>query len=61
MELMDYCDICNVLDREIKDTVAKKDSYIQKNGYDDYVGRFDVQIATISRLYGKFREAMKEV
>lgn len=49
-------DVFNIIDHEIKQQMAYKNAYIQKNGFKhkDVLNEFDVVISTLSSLYGRF-------
>lgn len=49
-------DIYGIIDQKIKTEMARKNEYIQKNGYKhtDVLNRFDTVISTLSSLYGEF-------
>lgn len=52
-------EIYAIIDEEIKQQMALKNSYIQKNGYKhtDILQRFDCAISALSGLYSKFNAA----
>lgn len=49
-------DVYEIIDRKIKEEMARKTEYIQKNGYKhtDVLKRFDTAIYTLSSLYREF-------
>ena len=49
-------DIYCIIDERIKKEMARKNEYIQKNGYRhvDVINRFDTAISTLSTLYSAF-------
>ena len=60
---MDYYEICSILDNEIKDILAKRNSYIEKNGYNDTetLNKYASIITELNYLRAVFREKfMKE-
>ena len=54
-----YAEICNILSAEIEHTSDRKNEYIRRNGVDEYVGRFDTEIAVLLKLLYVFEERMK--
>lgn len=49
-------DIFNIIDHEVKQQMAYKNAYIQKNGFKHKatLNEFDVAISTLTGLYGRF-------
>ena len=54
-----YADICDILDAEVKRVSDQKNEYIRRNGIDEYVGRFDTEIAALLKLLYVFEERMR--
>lgn len=54
-----YADICDILDAEIKRISDRENEYIRRNGIDEYIWRFDTEIAALSKLLYVFKERMR--
>ena len=54
-----YAEICDILDAEVKHISDRKNEYIRRNGVDEYVGRFDTEIAALLKLLYVFKERMR--
>ena len=54
-----YAEICDILDAEVKRISDQKNEYIRRNGVDEYVGRFDTEIAALLKLLYVFEERMR--
>lgn len=54
-----YADICDILDAEIKRISDQKNEYIRRNGVDEYVKRFDTEIAALLKVLYVFKERMR--
>lgn len=50
-------DIIYIIDKVIREEMALKNAYIEKNGYHhrDAIDRFDTRIAAFSQLYSVFK------
>lgn len=53
-----YAEICDILNTEIECVSDRKNEYVRRNGVDEYVGRFDTEIAALLKLLYVFKERM---
>ena len=53
-----YAEICDILSAEVERVSDRKNEYIRRNGVDEYVGRFDTEIAALLKLLYIFKERM---
>ena len=61
MKKLSYEEIVDVIDKEIKDTLNKKNEFIKNNGYvTSTMDRFATKVATLTELYRIFKEACNE-
>ena len=54
-----YADICDILDAEVERVSDRKNEYVRRNGVDEYVERFDTEIAALLKLLYVFKERMR--
>ena len=54
-----YAEICDILSAEVERISDQKNEYIRRNGIDEYVGRFDTEIAALLKLLYIFKERMR--
>ena len=54
-----YAEVCDILNAEIERVSDRKNEYIRRNGVDEYVGRFDTEIAALLKLLYVFKERMR--
>ena len=53
-----YAEICDILNTEIERVSDRKNEYVRRNGVDEYVGRFETEIAALLKLLYVFKERM---
>lgn len=54
-----YAEICDILNAEVERVSDRKNEYVRRNGVDEYVERFDTEIAALLKLLYVFKERMR--
>ena len=52
-------EICDSLNAEVERVADRKNEYVRRNGVDEYVERFDTEIAALLKLLYVFKERMR--